>query len=108
MPRPDPSTRLGASAAQEEPNGNVQCQSPVRNVTLHKAECRHIRRDQLEVCGCGYTGSQDNQRWWREEHMSIEAVGVGYGWRSGCGHRRRPVHTSDWVYAARHSCFAKL
>ena len=47
---------------------------PVRTLTLHKAECRHIRRDRLEACGCGYTGSQGTQRWWCEEHVSIDAV----------------------------------
>ena len=47
---------------------------PVRTLTLHKAGCRHIRGGQLEACGCGYTGSQGNQRWWCEEHVAIEAV----------------------------------
>ena len=46
----------------------------VKTLTLHKDNCRVIKRDKLDPCGCGITGKESDQRWFCERHMSIDAV----------------------------------
>ena len=47
---------------------------PVKTLTLHKNGCRVIPLDDLKPCGCGDTGAKGNQRWYCEEHISIDQV----------------------------------
>ena len=44
-----------------------------RTVTIHKSGCNMIPGN-LSSCGCGSTGSQGNQQWWCDQHVSIKAI----------------------------------
>ncbi|MEN6300032.1 MAG: hypothetical protein ABFD51_09035 [Anaerolineaceae bacterium] len=46
----------------------------VKTLTIHKENCRKIPREHLKPCCCGDTGQKDNQRWFCEEHISLDAV----------------------------------
>ena len=48
--------------------------NPGKTLTIHKTGCRVIPWKDLKSCGCGATGSQGNQLWICEEHMSIDVV----------------------------------
>ncbi len=47
---------------------------PVRTLVVHKPECRVIPWDKLNLCGCGDRGELGNQRWFCEEHITIQDV----------------------------------
>jgi hypothetical protein len=47
---------------------------PNRTLILHKEVCKTIPYDDLEACGCGLTGNEDNQYWYCEEHITIDEV----------------------------------
>ena len=47
---------------------------PNRTVSLHKAGCNFIPTEKLNSCGCGDRGSLGNQRWYCEEHVSIDDI----------------------------------
>jgi hypothetical protein len=47
---------------------------PVKTVTIHKNDCYKIPRKDLKNCGCGETGTQGNQKWFCEEHVSVQEI----------------------------------
>ena len=47
---------------------------PTRTLTLHKSDCNSIPKASLKPCGCGDTGSRGNQRWYCEQHITIDDV----------------------------------
>ena len=52
----------------------VTANNPVKTLTLHKNDCRHIPYGKLSPCGCGPTGIKGNQYWRCEEHIIKNAV----------------------------------
>lgn len=46
----------------------------VKTLTIHKVDCHFIHREGLRPCGCGDTGKEGNQRWYCEQHITIDDV----------------------------------
>ena len=47
---------------------------PNKVLTIHKPGCRVIPHSKLKPCGCGDTGMQDNQRWYCEDHITLDDI----------------------------------
>lgn len=47
---------------------------PNKTLVIHKPSCRVIPKEGLRACGCGDRGELGNQRWYCEEHISLDAV----------------------------------
>lgn len=64
---------------------------PNRTVTLHKETCHRIPNS-LSGCGCGATDKNGNQRWFCENHVTLEKI------NDHMNHRQ-------WAFLLCHNCF---